>query len=198
MSKNNLLMSASSSGEQLANNNNIISSGDENYFPSGEIVEDSAGIIGTSVFETAVEGINQMSEDAKYIKENYSLRLPISGTITSRFGVRESTNPIVSKYHTGLDIAANTGTQIISALDGEVVEAETDTYYGKYLKIKKDDVEIIYAHCSKLLKSVGDKIKKGELIAYVGSTGNATGPHLHFELRYQGRLVDPTDILNFE
>lgn len=163
------------------NNNEIIANQD-----SGDII-----------YETAVEGINQMSEDAKIIKEKYDMRIPLKGTITSRFGVRVSSNPIVGPYHSGLDIAANTGTQILSALDGEVVEATTDTYYGKYLKIKKDDLTIIYAHCSKLLKSVGDKVKKGDLIAYVGSTGNATGPHLHFELRYQNRLVDPTDILDF-
>ena len=59
------------------------------------------------------------------------------GTITSEFGVRNSTNPIVSSYHSGLDIAANTGTQILAVSDGEVIEAKTDTYYGKYLKIKK-------------------------------------------------------------
>jgi len=120
---------------------------------------------------------------------------PLNGTITSSFGCRVSDNPIVSSYHTGLDIAANTGTQVVAALDGEVLEATTDTYYGKYLKVKKDDIIMIYAHCSKLLVKAGDKIKKGSLIAYVGNTGNSTGPHLHFELKYQDRLVDPSDVL---
>ena len=146
-------------------------------------------------YEIAVEGMNQMLEDAKKIKEKYNMIVPVIGTITSEFGVRESTNPIVSPYHSGLDIAANTGTQILAALDGTVLEATTDTYYGKYLKVQKDDLIMIYAHCSKLLVEAGDEIKKGDLIAYVGNTGNSTGPHLHFELRYQERLVNPKDIL---
>ena len=147
-------------------------------------------------YESAVEGINQMSEDAKYINENYKFIIPVIGTITSRFGVRNSTNPIVSHYHSGIDIAANTGTQIIAALDGEVIEVADDTYFGKYLKIKKDDIEMIYAHCSKIIVKVGEKVPKGKLIAYVGNTGNSTGPHLHFELKYQDRLVNPVDILD--
>ena len=65
------------------------------------------------------------------------------------------------------------------------------------MKIKNDDITIIYAHCSKLLVKVGEKIEKGKLIAYVGNTGNSTGPHLHFELKYQNRLVNPLDILEF-
>lgn len=146
-------------------------------------------------YEMAVEGINQMSEDAKFIKENYKMVIPVVGTITSRFGVRNSSNPIVSSYHSGLDIAANTGTQILAALDGEVIVADTDQYLGKFLKIKKDEIVITYAHCSKLLVKEGDKIEKGKLIAYVGNTGNSTGPHLHLEIRYNDRLVNPTDII---
>lgn len=156
-----------------------------------------ANDLGTS-YESAVEGINQMSDDAKYIKENYKMTVPVIGTITSEFGVRNSLNPIVSSYHCGLDIAANTGTEVIAALDGEVIEATTDAYFGKYIKMKKDDIVMIYAHCSKLLVKVGDKVKKGNLIAYVGNTGNSTGPHLHFELKYKDRLVNPLDILELE
>lgn len=162
---------------------------------SGERKEKDSGDNQETNYEVAVEGMNQMLEDALLIKENYSMTVPVIGTITSEFGVRNSSNPIVSSYHSGLDIAANTGTQILAALDGEVLEAATDTYYGNYLKIQKDDLIMIYAHCSKLLVKAGDQVKKGELIAYVGNTGNSTGPHLHFELRYQNRLVDPRDIL---
>lgn len=201
-----------SSGENIIKNDqnsNTISQLDycgEKLEVSGEIIINS-GIISTLdnspldsektvdlKYESAVEGINQMSEDAKYIKENYKITIPVIGTITSRFGVRESNNPIVSSYHSGLDIAANTGTQVIAAIGGEVIEASTDTYFGKYIKIKKDDIEMIYAHCSKLLVKVGDKVERGKLIAYVGNTGNSTGPHLHFELRYKDRLVNPSDI----
>ena len=147
-------------------------------------------------YKEAVEGMNQMLEDAKYINDNYETIIPVVGTITSEFGVRNSTNPIVSKYHSGLDIAANTGTQILAAMDGKVIEVGNDTYLGKYFKVQKEDIIMSYAHCSKLLVKKGDSIKKGALIAYVGNTGNSTGPHLHFEVTYKNRLINPKDILD--
>lgn len=147
-------------------------------------------------YKVAVEGMNQMLEDAKHIKENYEMTVPVIGTITSEFGVRNSTNPIVSKYHSGLDIAANTGTQILAALDGKIIEVGNDTYLGKYFKIQKEDIIMVYAHCSKIFVKKGDNVKKGSLIAYVGNTGNSTGPHLHFEVTYQNRLINPKDILD--
>ncbi len=193
--------------EELPQSGILLESGDLSRRIGDEVTKENEHLaqsgennnLGTSGdFETAVEGINQMSEDANYIKSQYKLVVPTIGTITSVFGVRNSQNPIVGHYHSGLDIAANTGTQVLAALDGEVIEAKTDTYYGKYLKIKNGDIEIIYAHCSKLLAKEGDKVKKGSLIAYVGNTGNSTGPHLHFEVRYQNRLVNPEDILELK
>lgn len=147
-------------------------------------------------YKEAVEGMNQMLEDVKYINDNYETIIPVIGTITSEFGVRNSSNPIVSKYHSGLDIAANTGTQILAAMDGNVIEVGNDTYLGKYFKIQKEDIIMSYAHCSKILVKKGDNIKKGSLIAYVGNTGNSTGPHLHFEVTYKNRLINPKDILD--
>lgn len=182
------------SGENVKNDIDAVmpnmASGDELWHDESSISTSE------NQYESAVEGINQMSEDAKYINENYKFIIPVIGTVTSRFGVRNSTNPIVSHYHSGLDIAANTGTQIIAALDGDVIEVANDTYFGKYLKIKKDDIEMIYAHCSKIIVKAGEKVSKGKLIAYVGNTGNSTGPHLHFELKYKDRLVNPSDILD--
>ena len=64
------------------------------------------------------------------------------------------------------------------------------------MKIEKDDVIIIYAHCSKLLVNEGEEVRQGQKIAEVGSTGNSTGPHLHFEIRKSGRYIDPQLILN--
>lgn len=152
------------------------------------------------VYETAVEGINQMSEDAIYVKKNYKLKypLPFKAIITSCFGVRQSENPIVTPYHSGTDLAADKGTNIYAALDGTVIKATTDEAYGKYVMIKTDDVVTLYAHCSKLKVKLNQKVKKGDVIAEVGSTGWATGPHLHFEIRVDGRLVNPADILNLK
>ncbi len=143
------------------------------------------------------EGLSQMEIDAKYIKNKYSLQKPLTGKITSRFGMRNPTTPTVPKNHTGIDIAANTGTVIYAALDGTVTKASSEGDYGKHLRIEKDDIAIYYAHCSKLYVKKGDKIKKGQKIAEVGATGNVTGPHLHFEIRRNERYVDPDLILKF-
>ena len=68
--------------------------------------------------------------------------------------------------------------------------------YGKHLKIQIGNVSIIYAHCNQLYVNQGEKVVQGQEIAEVGSTGNSTGPHLHFEIRYQERTVDPQKILD--
>ena len=111
------------------------------------------------------------------------------------FGLRNPTTASVPKNHTGTDIAAVTGTRIISATDGTVISASSKGDYGKHLKIQINDVIIVYAHCNKLYVNEGDVIKQGQEIAEVGATGNTTGPHLHFEVRYQDRYVDPQLIL---
>lgn len=148
-------------------------------------------------YEEAVEGVNQMVEDAKYIKEHFKLKHAISGTVTSIFGVRESDNEIVTSYHSGIDVAANKGTDICAAIGGEVITASTDTAYGKYIMIKTDNMVTLYAHCSELKVKKGQKVNQGEVIAKVGSTGWSTGPHLHFEIRLDDRLVDPADVLDY-
>lgn len=141
--------------------------------------------------------LSQMEIDANDIKSKYTLIKPLEGTVTSRFGLRNPTTPTVPKNHTGIDIAANIGTVIYAALDGTVEISSSEGDYGKHLKIVKDDVAIIYAHCSKLYLKQGDVIKQGDAIAEVGATGNVTGPHLHFEIRKQGRYVNPDYIMQF-
>jgi len=139
----------------------------------------------------------QMKKDAEDIKAKISFIKPLSGTITSVFGWRNPKLSTVSKYHTGIDIAANEGTDIISATSGEVILASSEGAYGNHLKIKIEDIIIIYAHCSSLLVKEGDEISQGQVIAKVGSTGNSTGPHLHFEIRKEDRYVNPDLILDF-
>lgn len=147
-------------------------------------------------FVSAVEGVNQMAEDANTIKEQYHFSLPLKGTITSRFGSRESDNPIVSSYHTGLDIAANTGSEIYAAHSGKITMAKLFASYGNCIMIEDGNLTTVYAHCSSLLVKEGQNVKQGDVIAKVGMTGNATGPHLHFEVRYEGRFVDPENVLS--
>ena len=141
--------------------------------------------------------LSQMEQDANFIKENISIIKPINGTISSRYGLRNPTTVTVPKNHTGIDLAETTGTKIVSATDGTVILNSSKGDYGKHLKIQNGDAIFIYAHCSKLYVNEGDIIQQGQEIAEVGATGNATGPHLHFEIRYQNRLIDPELILEF-
>lgn len=141
-------------------------------------------------------GKSQMEIDAEDIKKSISFQIPVEGYISSTFGLRNPSTESVPKNHTGLDIAANEGTAIKSATDGTVVLASSYGDYGNHYKIQIDDVIIIYAHCKKLYLKEGDIVRQGQEIAEVGTTGNSTGPHLHFEIRKDGRLVDPQLILD--
>ena len=152
---------------------------------------------GNEVEETKEEIIENNENDSEKVKNNYDLTRPISGTVTSRFGTRESTNKKINGYHTGTDIAVNSGTEILAANSGEVILVSSEGDYGKHLKIQDGDLITLYAHCSKILVKEGQKVNKGEKIALVGSTGNSTGPHLHFEIRYQNRYVNPQEIFEF-
>ncbi len=128
------------------------------------------------------------------------LQNPIkNGTITSKFGYRIS--PITKKYslHSGLDIASPENSEIYCVYDGEVLKADENDIRGKYLVIKhSDSIVTTYNHCNKLLVKEGEKIKKGEVIALVGSTGWSTGPHLHFEMKLNDRYINPLWVLDYE
>lgn len=141
--------------------------------------------------------LTQEEQDIANIKATTTFIKPVEGTISSKYGLRNPTTSTVPKNHTGLDIAANTGTKIIAATSGEVVLASEEGDYGKHLKIQIGEVSIIYAHCNNLYVKQGDQITQGQEIAEVGSTGNSTGPHLHFEIRISERTIDPEKILDF-
>lgn len=107
--------------------------------------------------------------------------------ITSPFNEDRS-----SHYHQGIDIACDKGTPIYAAMAGTVSVAKNSGSYGKHIMINHgNNVVTVYAHCSALYVSVGDKVAKGEQIAAVGSTGRSTGNHLHFEVRINGKQYNP-------
>lgn len=120
-------------------------------------------------------------------------KLPISGTITSRYG---AVSNIRSSTHTGLDIAASTGTPIKVVADGTVIFAEYSGSYGYLVKVDHGNgIETWYGHTSKMYVKPGEKVKAGYVIAAVGNTGNSTGPHLHLEVRINGQHVNPQKYL---
>ena len=125
----------------------------------------------------------------KKVALGISLARPVSGTITSRFAANSR---IRSGSHTGLDIAAPTGTKIGAAADGTVTFAGWKGSYGKMIVISHGNgVQTYYAHCSSISVKVGQTVKQGQKIGAVGSTGNSTGPHLHLEVRVNGVAYNP-------
>lgn len=122
-----------------------------------------------------------------------NMALPLSSyTITSYFGSRDTGIAGASTFHNGIDLYAPYGTPIYASEDGKVSFAGSNSGYGLMVKIKHDGgVETRYGHCSTLLVKSGQYVKKGEIIALVGSTGTSSGNHVHFEVRINGKAVDP-------
>ena len=155
--------------------------------------------IGGEIEQTEViteQNLTQDEINIQNIKNTTTFIKPIEGIITSGFGDRDNQgNSSISTKHSGVDIAASLGTKIKSSTDGEVVLASEEGGYGKHIKVQIGEVSIIYAHCNNLYVKQGDKIIQGQEIAEVGSTGNSTGPHLHFEIRISEQTVNPQSIL---
>lgn len=116
--------------------------------------------------------------------------------ITSEYGYR--VNPVSGLYrlHSGIDLGADTGDSIYSVLDGTVIRSDYASDYGHYVVVDHGDgLHTLYAHCSERLVEAGDKVKQGDEIALVGSTGASTGPHLHFEVRVNNERINPLNLL---
>jgi len=121
---------------------------------------------------------------------NGTFAWPTQGSISSRFGTRWG------RLHAGVDIANSKGTPIYAAASGTVTFAGSSGNYGKLVKISHGNgLETRYAHMSSIVVSKGRSVKKGQLIGYMGSTGNSTGSHLHFEVRVNGKAVNPLQYL---
>ena len=184
------------SEQNIVDNGENIGGAEEQTEEGTENVGENSVTVETEEVQTEqVVELSQMEQDALYIKNSINFIKPVEGVISSKFGLRNPTVETVPKNHTGTDIAANMGTKIVSATEGTVTLVSTEGDYGNHIKIQVNDVIILYAHCKELLVKEGDVIKQGQEIATVGSTGNSTGPHLHFEIRYQDRYVDPELIL---
>lgn len=124
-------------------------------------------------------------------------RWPLLGDIASGFGYRQSPFGGGREFHDGLDIAAGTGTPIVAAGSGRVVFAGWLLGYGRTVIIDHGyGYRSQYSHASSIVVGRGRTVKKGECIAGVGSTGRSTGPHLHFMISVNGKLVDPLEVLS--
>ncbi len=127
-----------------------------------------------------------------------SLAVPLNAPVTSPFGLRSNETEGTESFHYGVDIAAGEGEKIKCAAGGKVAEVGESADYGLYLLVDHgNEVYTLYAHCLEVLPQTGDDVLTGQVIATTGATGNATGPHLHFELRNGDTWLDPSEFIAF-
>jgi murein DD-endopeptidase MepM/ murein hydrolase activator NlpD len=123
------------------------------------------------------------------------MQRPVLGHLTSTFGMRM--HPILgySRMHQGVDFGAPMGAPIVAATDGVIAFAGRHGGHGNYVRISHSGgIATGYAHMSRIIAKVGERVRQGQLIGYVGSTGLSTGPHLHYEMYRGGRPINPTSL----
>ena len=122
----------------------------------------------------------------------FAYACPLSGTLTSPFGWREDPNSGEECFHYGVDIAGEEGASVACFADGTAGTVGESNLLGKYVTVNHEGgFSTLYAHCSAVTVSAGQSVQKGDELAHVGSTGNATGPHLHFEVHDGGEYLNP-------
>jgi len=163
--------------------------------PSGRRVEEPASSVGAqSGIDRADPGRRTLPQVLASLVWPFPIR--DAASLSSTYGIRVHPVRGRSRFHAGLDIHSSAGDPIHAVADGQVIAAGRSGAYG--LRVMVDHqagLVSLYAHASEILVDAGDRVRRGEPIALVGATGNATGPHLHFELRWGGGTVDPRTVL---
>ncbi len=193
----------------------FVSGFDEEVFDSlPDVTEGEGGGLMTSAASTSAHGdalsaafmtlvsedpMPEETEDGREVPENSTLKKlpiavslisPLNGEVTSGFGSRG--DDVESEFHHGIDIAAARGTAIKAVAAGKVIEVDANDVYGNFLVIEHEGgLTSKYAHCAKVSVDVDDRVKAGQKVASVGSTGLSTGNHLHLELRQDGIFINP-------
>jgi len=138
------------------------------------------------------EIVKLMDKNSPYVGGEFEWPVPSSRYITSSFGNRLHPTLKVWKFHTGIDIGAYSGKDIVAAASGKVIMSTWYGGYGNFIMIDHGGgIVTCYGHASKLIAKKGDIVKRGQVIAKIGSTGRSTGPHLHFEVRDNGEYINP-------
>lgn len=183
------------STEEVAPSSNQSSSATPSSSESTSSANTSSALIGAGgAFQEADGAVMPTNATFAPVIFTGSILYPIKkGAITSEFGFR--INPVNNKpdFHNALDIAAPQNTSVRAAADGVVIKSEFDDSLGNFIRIQHSGGFVTtYGHCERLIAKVGMQIKEGEIIAKVGSTGDSTGPHLHFGTAVNGVYFDPT------
>lgn len=139
--------------------------------------------------------LTREEENIAFVENQVHLIVPVEGQVSSWYGTREATE-VVSGNHKGIDIAAEEGTKIVAAMDGVVTISSMEGSYGGHIQITQGEISTLYAHCKTLYVKEGETIKQGQEIAEVGQTGNATGPHLHFEILRGEETINPQKVMD--
>ena len=137
--------------------------------------------------------------NAFYLSINLPAGIPLVGeyTVSSGFGLRPDPFTALEAFHTGVDLAADTGTPVLAAANGKVLKTELNSghsNFGNHIEISHPNgVVTLYGHLSKIFVKENQLLKKGDVIGLVGSTGRSRGPHLHFEVQIDGKSIDPME-----
>lgn len=147
---------------------------------------------GALYYEESLKEIEGVFKENDKLLATIPFVLPMSGRFTSGFGYRRCPFTHRRRFHEGIDIANNVGTSIYAPADGVVSFTGWKGGYGRLLKIRHGSgYETLYGHLSKILARKGERVKRGDLIALSGHSGRSTGPHLHYEIRFNKKPIDP-------
>jgi murein DD-endopeptidase MepM/ murein hydrolase activator NlpD len=147
--------------------------------------------------EASLQMLIEYFEDKRSLYASTPSVWPVRGWVTSPFGNRTSPFSGILKFHEGMDIAAQTGTPVVTPADGVVIKAGFSTGYGNMVEISHGyGIKTVFGHNTRLNVKAGQRVKRGDVISYVGDTGTSTGPHLHYEVRVNGLPVNPVKYMN--
>lgn len=173
-------------------------SGEIEIYKELEIYQEKMSSLDGITLEVLSTNIIEENDVSKILNSGVTFVKPTVGVITSNYGEREEIFKGNGTFHNGVDIANYKGTKIVSSTDGIVKTCSQNGAYGKYVEIENGDILTRYCHLDKITTKEGSLLSAGEKIGEMGMTGQATGYHLHFEILYEGKRVNPEQILSLE